>query len=172
MRSWIADGSLAKFLENRIFIVKLLTDPPEGERGGRWKIAEENRIFIWFYIAILAHSLFKFLDIFHFKILVFPLAPPSINTELINLQLWDSIITTVAIHGKNSAKQLYNMEIPEYETYVFGEKTFVMPVKHRSRREKIVSNNIETFQKYTYNYKVETEGEHTDHTCSSRGFTP
>ena len=51
------------------------------------------------------------------------------------------------------------MEIPEYEMYVFGEKTFVIPVKRRSRREKIVSNNIETLlQKYTYNYKVETEG--------------
>ena len=51
------------------------------------------------------------------------------------------------------------MEIPEYEIYVFGKKTFVIPVKRRSRREKIVSNNIETlFQKYTYNYKVETEG--------------
>ncbi|MCD6464889.1 Flp pilus assembly complex ATPase component TadA [Candidatus Bathyarchaeota archaeon] len=48
---------------------------------------------------------------------------------------------------------------PEYEMYVFGEKTFVIPVKRRSRREKIVSNNIETLlQKYTYNYKVETEG--------------
>ena len=51
------------------------------------------------------------------------------------------------------------MEIPKYEMYVFGKKTFVIPVKRRSRREKIVSNNIKTlFQKYTYNYKVETEG--------------
>ena len=49
---------------------------------------------------------------------------------------------------------------PEYEMHVFGEKTFVIPLKHRSRREKIVSNNIEAlFQKYTYNYRVETKGD-------------
>jgi len=47
---------------------------------------------------------------------------------------------------------------PEYEMYVFGEKTFVMPVKHRSRRRGTISANFESIlQKYTYDYKVEEE---------------
>lgn len=48
---------------------------------------------------------------------------------------------------------------PEYEIYVFGEKTFVIPVKHESR-EKIISNSVGVIlQKYVHDYKVEVEDE-------------
>ena len=47
---------------------------------------------------------------------------------------------------------------PEYEMYVFGEKTFVIPVKRKSRKERVVSDGVRLIlQKYTYEYKVETE---------------
>jgi len=49
---------------------------------------------------------------------------------------------------------------PEYEMYVFGEKTFVIPVKRKtSRREKAISNSVgPLLEKYTYNYRVEVDG--------------
>lgn len=56
---------------------------------------------------------------------------------------------------------------PEYEMYVFGEKTFVIPVKPKSQRENFDSNNAESrvngflqevLQKYTFNYNVEVDG--------------
>lgn len=47
---------------------------------------------------------------------------------------------------------------PEYEMYVFGEKTFVIPIKRRNPRERAISNSIEPLlQKYTYNYRVEVK---------------
>lgn len=47
---------------------------------------------------------------------------------------------------------------PEYEMYVFGEKTFVIPVKRKSPREKSISNSIgPLLHKYTYNYEIEIE---------------
>ena len=49
---------------------------------------------------------------------------------------------------------------PEYEMYVFGEKTFVIPVKRKSPRERAVSNSIDSLlRKYTYDYRVEMSGE-------------
>ncbi|MBC7131310.1 ATPase, partial [Candidatus Bathyarchaeota archaeon] len=56
---------------------------------------------------------------------------------------------------------------PEYEMYVFGEKTFVIPVKNKSQNEKTLSHNVapkisgllrKILQKYTYDYDIEVEG--------------
>lgn len=49
---------------------------------------------------------------------------------------------------------------PEYEMYVFGEKTFVIPVKHKTLKEKAISNSVgPLLEKYTQNYSIEADGD-------------
>ncbi|MEM2166840.1 MAG: ATPase, partial [Candidatus Bathyarchaeia archaeon] len=48
----------------------------------------------------------------------------------------------------------------EYEIYVFGEKTFVIPLKRRTPREKSISDSIRPLlEKYAQNYRVEVNDE-------------
>ncbi|MEM2457185.1 MAG: ATPase, T2SS/T4P/T4SS family, partial [Candidatus Bathyarchaeia archaeon] len=48
----------------------------------------------------------------------------------------------------------------EYEIYVFGEKTFVIPLKRRTPREKFISDSIRPLlEKYAQNYRVEVNDE-------------
>ncbi|MEM1514892.1 MAG: ATPase, T2SS/T4P/T4SS family [Thermoproteota archaeon] len=49
---------------------------------------------------------------------------------------------------------------PEYEMYVFGEKTFVIPVKRKKVKERDISDSIRSLiEKYTQNYEVEVDGD-------------
>ncbi|MEM1570445.1 MAG: ATPase, T2SS/T4P/T4SS family [Candidatus Bathyarchaeia archaeon] len=47
-------------------------------------------------------------------------------------------------------------EEPEYEMYVFGEKTFVVPIKRKSSKEQMMLNSINTLlRKHIDDYRVE-----------------
>ncbi|MEM1561922.1 MAG: ATPase, T2SS/T4P/T4SS family [Candidatus Bathyarchaeia archaeon] len=50
---------------------------------------------------------------------------------------------------------------PEYEIYVFGEKTFVVPIKRKKHdEEETIYNDVGTLlEKYTRNYRIEVDGD-------------
>lgn len=48
----------------------------------------------------------------------------------------------------------------EYEIYVFGEKTFVIPVKHKTPKERSISSSVASLlERYTQDYRIEAEGD-------------